>query len=321
VALPQRSPAFRPALEGLEDRLAPASAGSMNLPLNVTDINLVQTADGPELQAVVAFAGQVSDTVTMTLTTEEAPSGPGAAQEECAVLNLELAPIHLNLLGLHVDTSAICLRIEGIDDTGLLGGLLCDLGDGLDLGGIIEGIGDDLDNLLGQLDRLLDNVLGRAFDVAGVLGDGGPTAQQDDAFCNILNLELGPLDLNVPLLGVSVELDDCNDGPVTVDVTGHPEGPEGGLLGDLLCGIADGIDLDDLNPGQLVRRLDRLIDRLTDLAEQLNNLDRISDRVDRLIDRLERLADRIDDLGDLNQLIGQVERTTDQIGRLVDRLL
>jgi hypothetical protein len=312
---PPARPYFRPAVEGLEDRLVMASAGSMALPLNVTDINVVQRADGPALEAVVALAGQVSDTVTMELSTEAAPTGPSVAQDECAILNLELAPIHLNLLGLHVDTSAICLRVEGIDDTGLLGGLLCDLSDGLDLGGILGEIGGQLDTLLGQLDRLLDNVLGRAFTVTDVFGQGGgATAQQDEAFCDILNLELGPLDLNVPLLGVSVELDDCEGGPVTV---GAYADPNGGLLGSLLCGLADGIDLGDVNPGQLVRRIDGLIDRLTDLADQLNDLDRIVPRIDRLIDRLENAVDRVDDLRDLDGFLDQVDRTLDRIDRVL----
>ena len=36
-----------------------------------------------------------------------------------------MAPIHLNLLGLAVDASAICLTIEAIPHQGLLGDLLC----------------------------------------------------------------------------------------------------------------------------------------------------------------------------------------------------
>ena len=54
------------------------------------------------------------------------------------------------------------------------------------------------------------------------------------ASCNVLNLALGPLDLN--LLGLVVALDDCADAPVTVDVTATPGG---GLLGDLLCGLGN----------------------------------------------------------------------------------
>jgi hypothetical protein len=53
------------------------------------------------------------------------------------------------------------------------------------------------------------------------------------ASCNILNLALGPVDLN--LLGLRVELDNCSNGPVTLDVIATPGS---GLLGDLLCNLS-----------------------------------------------------------------------------------
>jgi len=54
------------------------------------------------------------------------------------------------------------------------------------------------------------------------------------ATCTVLDLSLGPLTVN--LLGLEVVLDDCNGGPVTVTITAIPGG---GLLGDLLCSLAD----------------------------------------------------------------------------------
>lgn len=57
--------------------------------------------------------------------------------------------------------------------------------------------------------------------------------------CNVLNLVLGPLDLN--LLGLEVHLD-----RVVLDIVANPAG---GLLGQLLCAVAhllDGGPLDDL---------------------------------------------------------------------------
>jgi hypothetical protein len=50
--------------------------------------------------------------------------------------------------------------------------------------------------------------------------------------CSILHLELGPL--NLTLLGLNVVLDDCANGPVTLDITAVHGG---GLLGDLLCDL------------------------------------------------------------------------------------
>jgi hypothetical protein len=45
----------------------------------------------------------------------------------CQILNLVLGPIHLNLLGLVVDTNTIRLNITGNPQLGLLGNLLCSL--------------------------------------------------------------------------------------------------------------------------------------------------------------------------------------------------
>jgi hypothetical protein len=60
--------------------------------------------------------------------------------------------------------------------------------------------------------------------------DVGATAGES---CDILNLSLGPIRLDV--LGLRVRLDDCEGGPVTVDIGADPNG---GILGDLLCSIA-----------------------------------------------------------------------------------
>jgi hypothetical protein len=68
------------------------------------------------------------------------------------------------------------------------------------------------------------------------------------ATCEILHLELGPLDLN--LLGLMVHLDQ-----VVLDITAEQGG---GLLGDLLCAIADLLDNNSpLTP--LVRLLNNVL--------------------------------------------------------------
>jgi hypothetical protein len=44
----------------------------------------------------------------------------------CQILNLILGPLHLNLLGLHVDLNQVILNVTGVTGTGqLLGNLLC----------------------------------------------------------------------------------------------------------------------------------------------------------------------------------------------------
>src|SRR5262249_29721282 len=158
------------------------------------------------------------------------------------------------------------------------------------------------------------------MNVTGVLGaplGGGPAAQDHiDGRCDILNLSLGPIDLN--LLGVTVSLDDCAGGPVTVDVTGDPEG---GLLGDLLGNLADGINLRGVDLGRLAGRVDRLIDRLTDLADRLDQLDlgnltgRLERQIDHILDQIRRVAGRVDDLRDLDRFFDRLDHTIDRLDR------
>jgi hypothetical protein len=67
--------------------------------------------------------------------------------------------------------------------------------------------------------------------------------------CTILELTLGPLDLN--LLGLMVHLDE-----VHLTITANPAG---GLLGDLLCSIANAIDLGAPGVATLVALLNQLL--------------------------------------------------------------
>jgi hypothetical protein len=83
--------------------------------------------------------------------------------------------------------------------------------------------------------------------VASAAEEGAVTAQQ--VACGILDLTLGPLDLN--LLGLRIQLSQ-----IDLVITAIPGG---GLLGDLLCAIAD-----LLNPLGSLRQLVRLLNRLLD---------------------------------------------------------
>jgi len=160
----------------------------------------------------------------------------------CSILNLELAPIQIRLLGLHVDTSAICLEITAMPGEGLLGDLLCGIAGGtLPL------------NLLGS-DALLDgltDILSQALKQAQPGGDDGDICSGE---CEILFLEVGPLDLT--LLGLNVYLDDCNEGPVQVCVSATRRG---GVLGQILCGLTgrDLLDITLKDIAKLVKRFAR----------------------------------------------------------------
>jgi hypothetical protein len=148
----------------------------------------------------------------------------------CPILDLSLGPIDLNLLGLRVLTSPICLEVTAFEGGGLLGDLLCSVANLLaadtplsDVLTQLQGQGD-LTRFLNGLTSLLDQVFDRITANTSLAG----------ATCSVLSLELGPLELN--LLGLEVALDDCSNGPVTVDITAIQGG---GLLGDLLCGLAN----------------------------------------------------------------------------------
>jgi len=77
--------------------------------------------------------------VNIALSTNQAAPG------DCPILDLQLGPITLNLLGLLVETSPICLEITAHQGGGLLGDLLCGvanlLNGGLNLGQILSGQG------------------------------------------------------------------------------------------------------------------------------------------------------------------------------------
>ena len=83
---------------------------------------------------------------------------------------------------------------------------------------------------VGTLVGTLTNSLGA---VVGTVSQQVTLPALADATCQILHLELGPLDLN--LLGLVVHLD-----RVVLDITAQ-SGP-GNLLGNLLCGVAGLLD-------------------------------------------------------------------------------
>jgi len=152
-----------------------------------------------------------------------------SAQRICPVLELTLGPTHLNLLGLIVDLSTVHLVITADSQGGLLGQLLCALSGP---GGLRQ---------QGAAARLTKAAHRSGLSTKGVRM-GVPLYQTSSgsistmasaspqAICSILDLTLGPLDLN--LLGLMVHLDQVHL-VITAD-------SEGGILGQLLCGIGGG---------------------------------------------------------------------------------
>jgi len=223
----------------------------------ITDVNLAgfQVVDG-----VLTAAGTVEGTLAGLPFTADitkfalrpVADNPATKAVECSVLDLELGPINLALLGLHVDTSAICLRITATEGGGLLGDLLCSLADG----GLLRLLPTDgqLTSLLGGLTDLLNGVLGNRDPSPGQ--GGGDSVCTGE--CEILELVLGPLKLS--LLGLNVSLDDCEGGPVQVCISASAGE---GLLGNLLCNLTN-IQILNLDLADIARLTTRALALLAD---------------------------------------------------------
>jgi len=288
-----RRPLF--AVEGLEERLvlahgvvAPPIAvpaqvhnniqPNVSVPLTISSINLTsisQLADGT-VQAVGTLTGTLLGHNFVTdFTTTILPPANGAT---CPILDLHLAPIHLDLLGLNVDTSEICLSVSATPGPGnLLGNLLCGVGGLLDnlqtdltnaLGAVTSGGTLDLSGVLTDLSGILSNtqVLSGLNQVLGsATSQFGSPSVTPAGTTNILNLSLGPVDLN--LLGLNVHLDNCHDGPVTVSITAV-SGP-GNLLGNLLSGVAHLLDSPGNPLGGILSHVNQILGIATNATSAL----------------------------------------------------
>jgi hypothetical protein len=143
----------------------------------------------------------------------------------CDILSLNLAPLRLELLGLIVELDRVVLTIKADSNGGLLGGLLCGLAGGSGLTALPTTVAA---NRLTTVAKQGGLTAGPGF----ALPVQAPTALPPvpGGICTVLDLVLGPLDLN--LLGLMVHLD-----RVHLRITADPTG---GLLGSLLCSLAGG---------------------------------------------------------------------------------
>jgi hypothetical protein len=276
-------PTFRPAPDGmtLESRTvlstaaAPAAvapvdvqtAATQALPITVTGVSLDRAHHANQLVANVAVG---SHNVQVPVTMTSNPSDP-------SILSLHLAPIDLNLLGLEVKTSDICLNITATPGPGnLLGNLLSGIANllngGTPLGNILGSLShSQLTTLTSGVTQLLDGALNDVLTQSTATPFPSSTASAAstastaaDPATSILHLSLGPVNLN--LLGLNVTLDNCAGGPITVDVIAH-SGP-GLLLGNLLTDIANLLNpggLGGLTSGQLNQITTDLETLITDL--------------------------------------------------------
>jgi hypothetical protein len=162
-----------------------------------------------------------------------------AQRGRCHVLTLTLDDLQLDLLGLRVDLSEVNLLIYAIprgEGSGVLGRLFCSLSRSTIRLGRGAGAAQAQKVVRSLNTRLRDKPM-RAFRATAHLSaDENASAAQAVPSCRVLNLILGPLDLN--LLGLVVELFGPNrNAPVTLTITSFPGQ---GVLGDLFCSLSGG---------------------------------------------------------------------------------
>jgi hypothetical protein len=142
----------------------------------------------------------------------------------CNVLELDLRQLRLELLGLILELDRVHLTITADSRGGILGALFCSLA------GQQTASTAKLRTTATKMTRAArKNGLDRQG-VANFRVQASPGLAQAGEVCLILDLVLGPLDLN--LLGLMIHLD-----RVHLRITADPEG---GILGSLLCSLAGG---------------------------------------------------------------------------------
>ena len=118
-------------------------------------VNGVLMATGSLSGTATDALGNATEIVGQTFTTTLDLLNPDGGK--CDILQLNLGPIDLDLLGLVVNLSAIDLNVDAVPGPGnLLGNLLCAVAGLLDG----PGIGSALNNLLDRINDLLGGLLG-----------------------------------------------------------------------------------------------------------------------------------------------------------------
>ena len=219
--------------------------GKFNMTTKITSVR----AAGDGLVANGVVVGKLS--AAGTVMRDRAPARFRVSQQQqrgrCNILALRLAPVHLALLGIRVDTSHISLDVTARRRGGVLGRLFCALA-----------------NAEVRFPRAAIARINRQLDDAPIVtrSSAPVRAATHRGTCQILDLILGPLHLD--LLGLVVDLyGRTRSDPVRVTITGEPGH---GLLGDLLCSLAGGGNVTSL--AQLQSLLRSLGVSLTDAQLQ-----------------------------------------------------
>ena len=239
------------ALLGLVALIAPtaaearAKAASRDGKVTV-DVQIKRFAvDGRNIVARGVLTSKVEGAGASQAARKRVTFAVSAQRGRCHVLTLTLDDLQLDLLGLRVDLSEVNLLIYAVprgDGSGVLGRLFCALSRStIRLRGASaaasHGATTHAQKVVRSLNTRLRDKPMRAFRATAFLSaENGASAAQVIPSCRVLNLILGPLDLN--LLGLVVELYGPNrNAPVTLSITSFPGQ---GVLGDLFCGLSGG---------------------------------------------------------------------------------
>lgn len=129
------------------------AAGTFSGVLHVTKF----LAQNGQLTAQGLLNGTITnpDGTTTPVSNQSVTAPVTSASGSCAILNLTLGPLNLNVLGLVVTLNQVNLNIVAVPGAGnLLGNLLCDVAGLLNSGGALSTIVSDLNNILGILGTL-----------------------------------------------------------------------------------------------------------------------------------------------------------------------
>jgi hypothetical protein len=237
--------------------VAPAAAQADTSTLTMTAKITRFEAHGSALTATGVLTGTLGSRGQTTKDTAPVRFRVAAARvgRRCDILTLNLQQLHLELLGADVKTSAINLELYATRGA-ILGNLFCALSRAKIR---LPRVASAMNHKLGK--HGLQVMAAQSPINAGA-------AQTPAASCQVLNLVLGPLHLN--LLGLNVDLyGKTKADPVTVTIDALPDK---GILGQVLCSLAGGSNITSLPALQNVLQNLGLAVTLTDLQNLLNNL-------------------------------------------------
>jgi hypothetical protein len=231
---------------------APASAadsarvGKFTMSTKLTSVRVAQSG-GLIARGVVVGKLRSGDEVATDRARVRFRVAQRARSGRCNVLTLNIADVHLELLGAVVDTSPINLEVTARRRGGILGRLFC---------AVANAEIRFPRSAVARLNRRLE-------DQPVAVRQSAPIyAAEHQGSCQVLRLVLGPLHLD--LLGLVVDLYGENRSrPVIVTIDAQPGH---GLLGDLLCSLAGGGNVTSL--AQLQSLLQSLGLNLTDTQLQ-----------------------------------------------------